>query len=63
MGAIYSAKGKIVGTSGHTSGYPLVLVCALRHSLVLVCAHLVSHVCAPRYSVMLQLSVFGSLTS
>jgi hypothetical protein len=59
----YSAKGKIAGTSGDTSGYPLLLVCALNDSLVLVCAHLVSHVCVLRYSVMLQSSVFDCLTS
>jgi hypothetical protein len=61
--AILSAKGKIAGTSGDTSGYPMVLVCALCHSVVLVCANLVSHVCAPRYIVMLQSSVFDCLTS
>jgi hypothetical protein len=42
---------------------PMVSLCALRRIPVLLCAHLVSHVCAPRYSVMLQSSLFDCLTS
>jgi hypothetical protein len=63
MGVIAIAKGKIAVTSGDTSGYPMVCVCALRHSVVVGCAHLVLHVCAARYSVMLQSSAFDCMTS
>jgi hypothetical protein len=39
-----------------------VCVCTLSYSVVLVCVRLTLHVCAPRYSVMLQFSVIDCLT-
>jgi hypothetical protein len=44
------------------TGVRVVCVCVLSYSVVVVCVHLKSHVCAPRYSVMLQSSVVYCLT-